>query len=46
MDLETSANTIIFRPMFVYRLQQRRLQQKLAQLRKERAKPKGGNQLK
>lgn len=33
MDLETSANTIIFRPLFVYKLQQNRLRRKLAQRR-------------
>lgn len=37
VDLETSANTIIFRPMFLYRLQQKRIQQKLIQLHKQRA---------
>lgn len=45
MDLETSANTIIFRPMFVYRLQQRRIQQKLQQLKKIRAQKASANQL-
>lgn len=47
-DLETSANTIIFRPMFVYQLQQKRLQQKLVQLKKLRAAQaqKAANQLK
>lgn len=51
MDLETSANTIIFRPMFVYHLQQRRLALKLEKLRKLKAQraqqqQKKDNQLK
>lgn len=37
LDLETSAQTIIFRPMFVYHLQQKRLALKLEKLRKLRA---------
>lgn len=47
MDLETSANTILFRPMFLYRIQQRRIREKVAKLKKQRAEPtKAGNQLK
>lgn len=43
LDLETSANTIIFPPMFLYRHQQKRIQQRLKQ--KHQAN-KGGNHLK
>lgn len=37
VDLETSANTIIFRPMFLYQLEQKRIKQRLIQRQKLRA---------
>ena len=43
--LDTSANTIIFRPLFVYRLQQRRLKEKREKLKRLRAQSAAANQL-